>query len=398
MTQRGVGFLLLTALVYLAANQTRVGWLYLATAGMLAAFVLSWLLSWWWAVGLRAERRIYCPPGVHELQEGHQATVQVNVCTRHLLPSYLLQVRDHLPFAPPSLRDRRMLIAAAGRVPTERQFEVECWRRGRYDLPALAVHSPGLFGVTRITRWFDAGAEVTVRPWYLPPEPRSAAPAALLTERETATAGSGIDVLGTRDYAPGDPLRSVHWRASARRQQLVTKQFAREASVSLTLVLDITVDDGIGRDSTLEACVKLAASLAAHGLAQGKAVRLLAGDLRRPITAWRELLEYLTLVEVTPGAATAAQLLAKAQEAGGSVVLLAAAPPDLGTVRVAPGVRLYATAFEGYEGPGGTAWPTGVTPLVWRRGEPATGAVQRALGALEAPDGASNGAMPAERR
>ena len=35
MTRRGFGFLVLTVLVYLAATQTRVGWLYIIAAAML---------------------------------------------------------------------------------------------------------------------------------------------------------------------------------------------------------------------------------------------------------------------------------------------------------------------------------------------------------------------------
>lgn len=43
------------------------------------------------------------------------------------------------------------------------------------------------------------------------------------------------DYLGIREFAPGDPLKLVHWRASARAQRLVVREFDRRLPVSFAL-------------------------------------------------------------------------------------------------------------------------------------------------------------------
>ena len=38
-------------------------------------------------------------------------------------------------------------------------------------------------------------------------------------------AGSGTEMFGVREYRPGDPLRRIHWRSSARHGQLIVREF-----------------------------------------------------------------------------------------------------------------------------------------------------------------------------
>ena len=37
--------------------------------------------------------------------------------------------------------------------------------------------------------------------------------------------GSGMELFGVREYRPGDPLRRIHWRSSARRGELVVREY-----------------------------------------------------------------------------------------------------------------------------------------------------------------------------
>ncbi len=49
--------------------------------------------------------------------------------------------------------------------------------------------------------------------------------------------GEGAETEGTREYRRGDPARSVHWRSSARREQLVVRRLVGEASGRLRVVI-----------------------------------------------------------------------------------------------------------------------------------------------------------------
>jgi uncharacterized protein (DUF58 family) len=51
-------------------------------------------------------------------------------------------------------------------------------------------------------------------------------------------AGSGSELLDLRDYQPGDPPKTIAWKASARRDRLITKEFESEVPLRCTLFLD----------------------------------------------------------------------------------------------------------------------------------------------------------------
>ena len=51
-------------------------------------------------------------------------------------------------------------------------------------------------------------------------------------------AGSGSELLGIREYLPGDPPKSIAWKLTARRDQLMCKQFESEVPLRCTLFMD----------------------------------------------------------------------------------------------------------------------------------------------------------------
>ncbi|MCU7891637.1 MAG: DUF58 domain-containing protein [Candidatus Thiodiazotropha sp. (ex Ustalcina ferruginea)] len=74
----------------------------------------------------------------------------------------------------------------------------------------------------------------------------------------------GHDEFATvREYTHGDGLRNIHWRASARRQQLVVKEYERSDRPVLLVVLDCRpgFNQGEGARSTFEYAISIAASM-----------------------------------------------------------------------------------------------------------------------------------------
>jgi uncharacterized protein (DUF58 family) len=90
--------------------------------------------------------------------------------------------------------------------------------------------------------------------------------------------GNGTDFFGIREYHPGDPLRSLDWRLTARHpRKFFTKEFEQEEIAEIGLILDARqgVDLRLGEESFFEACVGATASLAETFLHQGDRVSLL---------------------------------------------------------------------------------------------------------------------------
>ena len=51
-------------------------------------------------------------------------------------------------------------------------------------------------------------------------------------------AGSGNELFGIREYRPGDSLRRIHWRSSARHGELVVREYEPPGLQTLTILLD----------------------------------------------------------------------------------------------------------------------------------------------------------------
>jgi uncharacterized protein (DUF58 family) len=99
--------------------------------------------------------------------------------------------------------------------------------------------------------------------------------------------GAGHDLLTLRDYQPQDDLRHIDWKATARGQRLIVREFTAEDERRVTIAFDTRVAasqaNGDGNDekdvaARFERGVTLAASLAAHFIEERAEVRLLLGD------------------------------------------------------------------------------------------------------------------------
>jgi uncharacterized protein (DUF58 family) len=94
--------------------------------------------------------------------------------------------------------------------------------------------------------------------------------------------GEGIEYADIRDYAPGDRVRSINWRASARKTSLVVNERHPERNTDVVLFVDSFEDVRGPRHSTLDAAVRAAATIATRYLERRDRVGLVSygGTLR----------------------------------------------------------------------------------------------------------------------
>lgn len=93
-------------------------------------------------------------------------------------------------------------------------------------------------------------------------------------------AGSGQDAIVVRSYQQGDDLRRVHWRTSARRDELMVRVEEWSQRCGVTVLLDhrAAAHRGAGPTSSLEYAVSLTASVYVHLRRRGPQVRLITAD------------------------------------------------------------------------------------------------------------------------
>jgi uncharacterized protein (DUF58 family) len=166
-------------------------------------------------------------------------------------------------------------------------------RRGHYcdggDMIVEAYSPLGGF-VRRATRTFDSS-------WYI--HPAAAAPLRLpetaggdlLGATASRRTGSGTDFFGIREWRGGDPTSAIHWRASARRDQLVVLERERPGRPALLVVV------GLGRDGDeWEHCLARVAATAVRALRSARPVVLIAGAESVTPSTPRDLLDWFAAV------------------------------------------------------------------------------------------------------
>lgn len=143
--------------------------------------------------------------------------------------------------------------------------------------PVLA-RSLGRFGLAWWSRrMIPAGALPPVAPDLLG-LPRAQAGGAALGGAPMQRRGAGLELLGLREYQPGDPLRSIAWKAAAHSGRLLVREVVEDQHLDLLLVLDAGRAGAqlFGELSRLHHCVNVAARLAERAAALGDRVGLVA--------------------------------------------------------------------------------------------------------------------------
>lgn len=246
------------------------------------------------------------PPDGHA---GESRTVTISV---EAARAPLAVVRDALPDGVTG--DGVVRTVADGREST---YEVTLAERGRHALGPVTVAVTDAFGLWRRATRVDERADVVVYPRVVPLREG----ARTLGARPGAGAGR-TEFVGVREYHPGDPLRDVNWKGSAKRarEYLVTTYAADESDWRLTVGVDVRA----GGDAA--AAASAAASLLVAALDDGAAVGLRTADgTLAPGTGGAHRRRALTRLATMGGAALpaadarCADVLVRATE--GSVIL-----------------------------------------------------------------------------
>jgi uncharacterized protein (DUF58 family) len=115
--------------------------------------------------------------------------------------------------------------------------------------------------------------------------------------------GAGATVSGLREYANGDPVRRIHWRASMRRGSLLVRQIEAEQQREVEVRLRT---DGQQADESFERAVRWAASEVVALLHAGTRVALRTDEIMLQaddgLSQRSRLLGFLA--EVAPGRGT----------------------------------------------------------------------------------------------
>ena len=275
LTPEGTRFVLLAFAIGLAAINTGNNLLYLLLAMMLSLIVLSGILSERTLKLLQVKRRL--PEHVFA---GSPATAYFSIANlKTHSPSFSLRFLDVIGEQPLDRGVHVLYVPPGGSLLRSYPFTVP--RRGLYRIDALKISTRFPFSLFIKSLTQPLGSEIVVYPRITPlPIPVQKELRGLGHDQPVPQRGHGGDLYDLRLYQPGDDSRSIHWRTTARTNELVIRETEAEAPCRVTVILptecpppaDFLLHQAEGAEALFERAVEIAASLARHFEKTGYAV------------------------------------------------------------------------------------------------------------------------------
>lgn len=195
---------------------------------------------------------------------------------------FFLKIEDKLPdvFTIEEGTNKKTLVLGS-RDSVTLSYTVKANKRGHYRIGPIKVTSMDSLFLDEKTIIIDDSTSIAVFPKIVE------TPHIFLKSRVTGkwpgevvskTAGRGTEFLEVREYAPGDELRFINWKATARKRRLMTNKYALEKIADILLVIDVPGPRLVGMeklDKLIDVYASYAASISYDLLTRGNRLSLL---------------------------------------------------------------------------------------------------------------------------
>ncbi len=295
---------------------------------VLAIAALSRLWSRYSLAGVSCERQL----SERRIFPGESVELRLRLVNRKILPLPWIQLDDEIPadFTPDVTitPDNRPGFGFLSKAAALLWYTGVSWkqslhgnRRGYYALGPIVLSSGDIFGFYPRSVTKSLIEHIIVYPRIFPIAQLGIPPLYPVGEAtaERRIFEDPVRTIGVRDYAPHDSLRRIHWKASARHQNLQVKVF--EPTTTLNVAIFLAIDSfkaGHGQtynEESFELGISTAASVANHLAERRSAAGLFANS---------RLVDSGQPVEILPG--SSASQLVEILEALAKVTHIASGP------------------------------------------------------------------------
>lgn len=234
-------------------------------------------------------------PSHRRMFTGETLDVRFSAVNRKALPVPWLEIMDNVPEAMPVQDSHVSPSSWSGMVTLSRETSLawyqrvswtgsfECRQRGYFHFGPAFLRSGDPFGFFESRQEARAQDYVTVLPRLY-----DLSALGLPTRRPFGEDRGGAPIfedpsrlIGIRDYRPGDPLKRIEWKATARRGTLQSRVYEPSSSLHLLIALNVSTLEYVweGYDPVkLERCISLAGSVARWGHEHRFATGLIANS------------------------------------------------------------------------------------------------------------------------
>jgi uncharacterized protein (DUF58 family) len=227
-------------------------------------------------LGLSAQRRV-----APRIPVGEPAQVELALSSHGRLPAGGLLIEDGMPDALGSAP--RFVVERVSRHGTVLlRYPISPVMRGVHALGPLVARVTDPFGLAEFGRQLAGHTRLVVVPAVHALTGLPAAGGRGLGDEGAGRLrlGQGEDDAVVRPFRQGDDLRKVHWRSTARRDELMVRVEEAPWRGGTTVLLDrrSAAHRGSGPAASLEWAVSMAGSVCLHLLRHGHRIRLITED------------------------------------------------------------------------------------------------------------------------
>lgn len=235
----GIVYLVIMFALFTGAMLTKSNMLLLVFALMAGPFVIN---GWMTYGMLRSAQVTRTSP--RRAMVGELFSVELELAnTRRFLSIWVMSIRDTIMHANEDLV-ANVLFARVGPLKSETgHYQMRLIRRGRYRLGPILAISRFPLGLVERSRIFKSTDELLIYPrigrltsnWK-----RRWMSATELVARPQPHSGVFHDEFHRlREFRTGDNPRDIHWRTSARRGELILREYQQNRDFNLTVILDL---------------------------------------------------------------------------------------------------------------------------------------------------------------
>ncbi|ASJ11276.1 MoxR associated protein [Thermococcus sp. P6] len=210
----------------------------------------------------------------HRFLEGSEVEITLRLRSRERIPT--LKLFEDLP---PGLEllDGRTELVLSLKPGEEREVRYRVRvRRGIHEFRGVRLSYRDPFGFFRVDREVELYDEMVGVPVITDvPTPYSTKGTKITAgPLPSPRVGEGVEFHAIRDYRPGDPLRIINWKATARTGRVMSNEYESERKVDVILIVDASYRGA----PVFDHLIRAAASLMLNALKNGTSFGLLLAE------------------------------------------------------------------------------------------------------------------------
>lgn len=265
---QSVIIVLIAIFLFFAATNIQAGWLYIIDSFLVSLLVFSFISPISQIRKLRFSRSF--SKSIHE-NESLDVEVIVENSSKKILSFFLVTEGDikrvnGKPLTIKTKDQKNFFVDVQPNSQSSFKYSITPSLRGVYSFDSFKIISYGPFGLFRYTKLVKSEDKVLVAP-ELPFVGHhflsgSRLRGFSLSNKTRASNDASLPVT-VREYRRGDPIKLIHWKSSAKRNNLMVKELESEQAISVQILLDTHLGNNIGfeKDSTLEYLLKLSGGI-----------------------------------------------------------------------------------------------------------------------------------------